>query len=262
MTSHPLYMKPHPVWEQHIHLTCDITATISVITSTVYTSSHPLFLWHHPCHMCGIVCIIQDVTSSLFDLKSQFWVHHTHYIIHPVHSICVITPTLSMISQLLYVWYHIQYMWDILSTIFMNIVPTRYDNRILCVVYTKLGICMTSFALQKTSHPLYHTKPQSLWLHIHFRHDITAPVSDITPTVSLPSQPLHWYHTNFWMTSHPFLCDNICTIYNITSNPYVIKLLYLWQHNLYIWNHIKYVGQRIDYTWDITATICVLTPTV
>ena len=59
---------------------------------------------------------------------------------------------------------------------------------------------------------------QYLWCHIHFRHDITLPVSDITPTLSLSPQPLHWYHTLFWMTSHP---------------PSV------WQHMHYIEHHIQ-----------------------
>ena len=201
MPSQPIYMKPLPVWGQHIHYTCDITATIYVITPSVQTTSHPLSLWHHTRRMCGIVCLIQDITSSLFDLKPPFWGHHTHYTRHCVHCICVITPTLPitaticMISHPVYVRHSVHYIYDI--------VPTVYDNTTLCVDYTTLGICMTSFALQKMSHPLYHTKPQSLWLHIHFRHDITSPVSDIAPTVSLSSQPLRWYHTHFCMTSNP-----------------------------------------------------------
>ena len=36
---------------------------------------------------------------------------------------------------------------------------------------------------------------------LHASHH--TPVSDIAPTVSLSSQPLHWCNTNFWMTSHP-----------------------------------------------------------
>ena len=36
---------------------------------------------------------------------------------------------------------------------------------------------------------------------LHTSHH--TPVSDIAPTVSLSSPPLHWYHTHFWMTSHP-----------------------------------------------------------
>ena len=154
-------------------------------------SSHPLFLWHHTRHMCGIVCIIQDITSSLFDLKPPFLGHHTHYIRHPVHCICHhtnsindITVTICMISHPVYVRHDVHYIYDI--------VPTMYEITTLCVNYTSLHIFMTSFLLQKTSHPLHHTKLQSLWLHIHFNHDITSPVSDIAPTVSLSSQPLHW----------------------------------------------------------------------
>ena len=161
MTSQPLYMKPHPVWEQHRHLACDITATISVITPTVYTSSHPLFLWHHTRHMYGIVCIIQDITSTLFDFKSTFWGHHTHNIIHSVHSSCVITPTLSMISQPLYVWYHIQYMWDILSTIFM-----------------------TSYPLGMTSEPCVLFTPHSAYVWHHLRYK-SRHIHSISPSYNL-----------------------------------------------------------------------------
>ena len=84
-----------------------------------------------------------------------------------------------------------------------------------------------------TSHPLYQTLHPLYLCH----HNLST---DITPT-------FEWHHTHL-------LCDIICTIYNITSNPYVITLLYLWHHNLYIWNHIQYVGQHVHYTCDITAT--------
>ena len=151
--------------------------------------------------MCDIICIIQDITSSLFHLKPQFRWHHTHYIRHP--------STVSVSSNQLYRWYHSHYMYDITSSICETFYPlylwhrTHYvwHHKPLCWLH-QLCISMTSFALQKTSHPVYHIKQQSLWLHIHFRHDITPPVSDITPTLSLSSQPLHWYH-RFGMISHP-----------------------------------------------------------
>ena len=107
-----------------------------------------------------------------------------------------------MISHPVYVRHSAHYIYDIISTM--------YDNTTLCVDYTTLGTCMISFALQKTSHPLYHTKPQSLWLHIHFRQAITHPVSGITPTVSLSSQPLHWYHTHFFFYLFYFFSFFIC----------------------------------------------------
>ena len=79
---------------------------------------------------------------------------------------------------------------------------------------------------------------------------------------SHPSHPLYLCHHNLstgitltFVCHHTeYMCDIICTLYNITSTPYVITLLYLWHHNLYIWNHILYVGQHIHYTCEITAT--------
>ena len=148
-----------------------------------------------------------------------------------------------MISHPIYVIHSFHYTYDI--------VPTMYDIIILCVDYTTLGICMTLFALQKTSHPLYHTKPKSLWLHIHIRHEITHTISDITPTVSLSSRPLHWYHTHFvWLHTH-YICDILCTIYNIIPTSYALTLFYLtaqtWhmkphpvcssKHTLSLWHH-------------------------
>ena len=195
--------------------------------------------------MCDIVCIIQDSTASLFDLKPPYWGHHTHYIRHRVHCICVITPALSMISQPLYVWYHIQYMWDILSSIFMISYPH----------------CITSQPwVMITQHLAY------VWHHLHYRrrhiHSITLShnLYDFTSTSGMTSHPLYptshqlylcdqnlstasalnfeWHHTHY-------MCDVICTIYNIISTAYVITLLYLWQHNLDIWNHIQYAVQNI-----------------
>ena len=49
------------------------------------------------------------------------------------------------------------------------------------------------------------------------------------------------------------MCGIICTLYNITSTPYVITLVDLWYRNFYIWNHTQYVGHHIHHTCDITA---------
>ena len=138
-------------------------------------------------------------------------------------------------------WHHIHYIYDVIST--------KYDITTLCVDDATLGICMTSFAHQMTTHPLYHSKPQYLSCHIHFRQDNTAPVSDSAPCVSMSSHRLHWHLTYFCMTSHPpslgvTLCDIRWTIYNIIPNRYVITLLYLKHHSLYIWNHIEYEGNK------------------
>ena len=204
--------------------------------------------------MCGIVCIIKDITSSLSDLKPSFSGHHTHYIRHRVHCICDITPTLSMISQPLYVWYHIQYMWDILSTIFMTLYPLcmRSQHWMLIMphsAYVWHHWCYRSRHIHyiTPSHNLYDftstsgmtSQPLSQTSHqLYLRHLNLS--TDITPTFV-------WHHTNY-------MCDIICTIYNIISTSYVIPLFYLWQHNLDIWNHIQYAVQNIHYPCDITVT--------
>ena len=185
-------------------------------SSPLYLTSHSLYLTSHPLYLCN----------------------HTH-------SINDITATLCMISHIVYMWHPIHYIYDIICTM--------CDNTTLCVVDTTLDICVTYFELQMISHPLYHTKPQYLWCNIHFRHDITPTVSDITPTVSLSSQPLHWYHTHFGMTSYPlyvwhhmpsikhhinFWCLHITV--HMTSEPLYMKphtvckatyTLYMWHHS-------------------------------
>ena len=199
--------------------------------------------------------IIQDITSSLFGLKPPFWGYNTTYIRHCVHCICVITPTLSMISQPLYIWYRIQYMWDILSTIFMTSYPLcttsqpcvlitpysayvwhhlSYRRRHIHSITQSHNLFDFTYTSGLTSHSLYHTSHQ---LYLCYHNLSTY----ITPTFV-------WHHTLY-------MCDIICTIYNITSKAYVITLLYLGQHRLDIWNHIQYTVQNIHYPCDITVTI-------
>ena len=135
-------------------------------SSPLYLTSYPLYLTSRPLYLCNHTRSLNDITA-----------------------------TLCMMSHTVYMWHPIHYIYDVIS-------PT-YDNTTLCDVDNTLGIYVTSFALQMISHPIYHTKPQYLWCHIHFRHDLTSTLSDIAPTVSLSSQPLHWYHTHFCMTSYP-----------------------------------------------------------
>ena len=239
MTSHALYMTCHLlcmishslyVWHHtmpasltshthclwHIHFIYDnttivyFTATMSDITPTVSVSSHIVDQFYHTQFMCDIrdnMCMrsyalhvtshsqfrtshhfMYDIRSTLYDLTSPVSLS-SHYAIDDM------TDTICMTSHPVYLWHHIHYIYDIIST--------KYDITTLFVDDATLSICMTSFALQMTMHPLYHTKPQSLWCDIHFRQDNTAPVSDIGPTVSMSSHHLHWHLTHFCMTSHP-----------------------------------------------------------
>ena len=145
-------------------------------------------------------------------------------------------------------------MWDILSTIFMTSYPLCMTSQPCMLItphsayvchhlhYRKRHIHSNtpSFNLYDftstsgmTSHPLYQTSHQLYLCH----HNLST---DITPTFV-------WHHTHY-------MCDIICTIYNIISNSYVITLLYLWHHKLDIWNHIQYAVQNIHYPCDITVT--------
>ena len=222
-----------PLYLWH-HIYYDITGSIYETTSSM-RAAYRLNMWHHSHYLCHHTHWIENITPTLFNnitlaicvasfalyktSQPQVWPQTTilrtsHllyltscalYLCHHTNSIDYMTATICMISHTVYVRHSIHYINDIL--------PTVYDNTTQCVDYTTLGIGMPSFALQKMSHPLYHTKPQSLWLHIHFRQDITPSVSDIAPTVSLSSQPLHCYNTHFCMTSHA----------------------------LYVWHHMHYI---------------------
>ena len=148
---------------------CNFTGTMSEITPTVFVSSHPVDLFYQTQCMYDItntMCMtsyalhvtslsqfktsrlfMYDIMSTLSDLTSTVLCHDTH-------SIDDITATVCINTHPVYVRHHFHYIYDIIST--------KYDITILCVDDTTLGICMTSFALQMTMHPLYHNKPQSL----------------------------------------------------------------------------------------------------
>ena len=159
-----------------------------------------------------------------------------------------------MISQPPYIWSHIQYTCGILSTILVTSYPLHMTTQ-HCV-----------WLITHSAYVWHHL--QYRWYHIH---SITPnhSIYDVTSTSGMTSHPLYqtlhplylchhnlstdiptfvWHHTHY-------MCDIICTLYNIISTLYVITLLYLWHHSPYIWNHIQYVGSHIHYTCDITATI-------
>ena len=158
-------------------------------------TSQPLCVWHHLHYMWHHIHNLGPHTTLCMTSGPLCLTSLPLYLCHHTHPIDDITATICMTSHPVYLWYHIHYIYDIIST--------KYDITTLCDDDANLGICMTSFALQMTIHTLYHTKPQYLWCHIHFIHDNTAPVSDITPTLSMSSHHLHWHLTYFYMTSHP-----------------------------------------------------------
>ena len=126
-----------------------------------------------------------------------------------------------------------------------------------------------------------------VWHPLHCRwqctHSITPnhSIYDVTSTSGRAAQPLYQrshplnlcHHTvstdispTFVLHHTHLLCDIIWTIYNITPNPYVITLLYIWHHSLYIWNtssmratyklnmwhHSHYLGHHTHYIENFT----------
>ena len=163
-TSHHI----HTIWHKWSY----------IMTSHTRPSWHQISsLWHHINSLGHHITL--GMTSSPLYLTSR-----PLYLCNHPHPIDDITDTTWKELHPVYRWHHIPYVFDKIST--------KFDITTLCVDVTTLGICVTCFALQMISHPLYLTKQQYLWCHIHFRHDITPPLSDISPSVSLSSQPLHW----------------------------------------------------------------------
>ena len=148
-----------------------------------------------------------------------------------------ITYSIHVTSDRLYLWHHIHYVWQ------HNTVCFWYDTQHMCdIICTRDDITSTlphqitvfdvTSTSGMTSHPLYQTLHPLYLCHLNLS-------TYIIPTFV-------WHDTNY-------MCDNIYSLCNIISTPYVITLLYLWYHSLYIWNHIQYVEPHIHYTRDITA---------
>ena len=178
--------------------------------TTLCMTSSPLYLTSRPLYLCHHTHPIDDITANTWN------------VLHPV-----------------YLWHHIPYVSDKIST--------KYDITTLCVDVTTLRICVTSFVLQMTLHTIASITPH------HSIYDVTSTSGMTSHTLYQTLHPLYLCHhklstditTTFEWHHTYLLCGIICTIWNITSNPYVMTLLYLWHHNFYILNHI-----------------CVLTPTV
>ena len=205
------------------------------------------YMWHH-IHNLGHHTSLCMTSGPLYLTSLPL------YLCHDTHPIDDITATIYMSLHPVYLWHHFHYINDIIST--------KYDIATLCVDDATLGICMISFALQMTMHPLYHTKPQYLWCHIHFRQDNTAHVSDIAPTVSMSSHPLHWHLTHFCMTSHaPSVWHHMDYIQHHTQSLCHQTTVLMTSQPVYMKPHPVW-GHHIHLTCDFTATIFVISPTV
>ena len=195
VASQPLCLTFHSVYFWHYKQCTNFMKRSECMSSQpLYVWHHMHYMWHHIHSLWHQPTLLMMSPPLYLTIQPLYLTSRPLYLCNHNHSLNDITATLCMISHTVYMWHPIHYIYDIVSTM--------YDNTTLCDVDTTLGICVTSFALEMISHPLYHTKPQYLWCHIHFRHNLTHTVSDTTPTLSFWSQRLHWYHAQFCMTWH------------------------------------------------------------
>ena len=173
--TYALYMTSHTVLWQHKHwvtsqpqcLTshqlylCHHTHWMNFIKPSVCMTSQPLCVWHHMHYMWHHIHNLGHHATSGMTSGPAYLTSLPLYLCHHSHRIEDITATICMTSHPVYLWYLIHYMY--------NIISTKYDITTFCVDDKTISICMTSFALQMTTHPLFHTNPQYLWCHIHFR---------------------------------------------------------------------------------------------
>ena len=268
---------------------CNFTLSMSDITPTESVSSHTVDQFYQT--QC-----IYDITATMCMTSYALQWHHIHnlahhntlcmtsvplylpslplHLCHHTHPIDDITATIYLTSHPAYLWHHIHYIYDIIST--------RYDITILCVDDTTLGICMTSFALRLTTHPLHHTKPH----YIQFINDIThniydtcdntkvisaiSPfISDTTSTVSVSSKPVYqFYYTNSFMTLHTIrmLSHSVCMTSHehfMTSHPYnydITSSIFMTSYPIYMLSPILFHENKTTIpgisptVLDITAT--------
>ena len=212
-------------------------------SQTLYVWQHMHYIWHHIHSLWHLITLFMTSGPLYLTSRPLFQSHYTH-------SIDDISATLCMISLPVYQWHPIRSIYDVISTM--------YDITTLYVNDTTLGIydiiCPAHVITSTLSHHttvLMMSHPLQAWHHTHCirHHTHCIFVIKISPLISHP-QHIH------------YMCDIICTIYNIRSTPHVITQLYLWHHNLCIWNGIQYIGNI--YTIHVTSQslFCVITPTV
>ena len=115
---------------------------------------------------------IYDIKNYVYDISTLYGITHSAMTIQPlcnlIASMFDITPTVSVSSHPMYPFYQTQCMNDITAT-----------------------ICMTSYALHRTSHPLCMTTHHFLYDIKSSISDITSSIPDLTSTVSVSSLPLY-----------------------------------------------------------------------
>ena len=255
------------------------------ITSIICETFCPLYLWH--------------CTHYVWQHKPVCWLYHTRHIYdmlcttEDVASTLSLWVTIFMISHPLQAWHHIPCIRHHTNCIFVITSSPLLSHPLFYDITPT--ICVISYALYITSHPLLTSSHYSAYDSTTLTYEATSSmqfkiytihltsqslVCVITPTVSRASHPhFVWHHT--WHRYSIF-----CTIEGITSSLYEIKPPFFWHHTHYIWHcidsifvttstllmishqmylwdlilyiwrhHIHCIQQDIQYICNITATL-------
>ena len=135
-----------------------VTSTVYVITPTLSKPSHQLckmtqvaYVCHHLHYTWSHIHPLRQQPLVFMTSHALYWWHHMHYIWHVIYCVWYHIHYICDITQCLYLWHHTLYVYDI-STLY--------------------GI----------THSVMTTQPLC---------KLTAMMSDITPTVSVSSEPLY-----------------------------------------------------------------------
>ena len=123
------------MWD-HVHSTCDITAT-------VYMTRHLLCLWHHSQYIWHLTWCMNDNTTTVFD---------------------VMAPTMFMTSYPLYMMSHTLCVWQHKLYIWLETHPIWVTKHRILTSWPQATIFMTSHPLYFSSYPL----PHYVWYHVNF----------------------------------------------------------------------------------------------
>ena len=208
--------------------------------------------------------------------------HHTHYIWHVIYCVWYHIHYMCDIAQWLYLWHHNLYVYDksslygithsVMTTQpLCNLTATMSDitpivpvsshpmypfYQTQCMNDITTTICITSYALHRTSHPLCMTTHPFLYDIKSSISDITSTISDLMSTVSVSSHPLYrWYHSHYiyditytiCVTSYPLCRTSQHCVWMTPHSEY------MWQHLHCRWHHIHSITQNHS-IYDVTST--------
>ena len=258
----------------------------------LYLTSHLPYLY-----LCGHTHCINDITHIICRSSHILYVwNNMHYIQHHTHALWHHNP-LFMTSKLLYLTSETLY--DSTPTVSVSSHPDYWSYNPHCMYDITAKICISSYELHMTSHPLfmishhsmtshplyscYHT--QIVWHHIqcscaithtvwlephllyvwhqtHYMYDIIWILYDITPTLYHIKRLHSWYHIHSIHDITPTLFD-ITTTESVLSHPF-----YWWHHIMYGCHHSWHTCDIIQTLHDITCpayditTLCDITTAV